>query len=105
MTNDHGGARAAAPARNFEQYGGAVKVAPAPRGLARWVVYQRERFPVLGHGALIAAFSTGAVCFSAQLRAAGTGEAARPSAASLVVAFVSCLLFFFQLRVSDELKD
>ncbi|HEY0972259.1 MAG TPA: UbiA family prenyltransferase [Gemmatimonadales bacterium] len=83
--------------------------APAPpvteRGLARWVTYQRERFPVLGHGALILAFSSGAVCYSASLRASDTGEPFSVSAASLVVAFVSCFLFFFQLRVSDELKD
>ncbi|HEX6053255.1 MAG TPA: UbiA family prenyltransferase [Gemmatimonadaceae bacterium] len=79
--------------------------ADQPRGLARWIVYQRERFPVLAHGPLIAAFSSGAVCYSAQLRAASID--ARPSVliASLVVAFVSCLLFFFQLRVSDEFKD
>jgi 4-hydroxybenzoate polyprenyltransferase len=75
------------------------------RGLARWNSYQRERFPVLAHGPLIAAFSSGAVCYSAQLRA--VAGASRPSIVpeSLVVAFVSCLLFFFQLRVSDEFKD
>jgi 4-hydroxybenzoate polyprenyltransferase len=78
--------------------------APA-RGLSRWNIYQRERFPVLAHGPLIAAFSSGAVCYSAQLRAAASS--ARPSASvpSLIVAFMSCLLFFFQLRVSDEFKD
>ena len=73
--------------------------------MPRWIVYQRERFPVLAHGALIAAFSIGAVCFSAQLRAARDGAAFSVRAGSLVVAFVSCLLFFFQLRVADEFKD
>ena len=34
----------------------------------RWWVYQRERFPVLVHGALIGAFSLSAVCCSALLR-------------------------------------
>jgi 4-hydroxybenzoate polyprenyltransferase len=83
----------------------ATSDAITPRGLSRWNVYQRERFPLLAHGPLIAAFSSGAVCYSAQLRAAA--DSARPSVAtaSLVVAFVSCLLFFFQLRVSDEFKD
>lgn len=76
-----------------------------PEGLSRWIVYQRERFPVLAHGPLIAAFSSGAVCYSAQLRAASAGVRPSVSVASLVVAFVSCLLFFFQLRVSDEFKD
>jgi 4-hydroxybenzoate polyprenyltransferase len=75
------------------------------RGFGRWIVYQRERFPVLGHGPLIAAFSSGAVCFSAQLRAADSGGSPTIAVGSLVVAFVSCLLFFFQLRVSDEFKD
>jgi 4-hydroxybenzoate polyprenyltransferase len=77
----------------------------ATRGLSRWIIYQRERFPVLAHGPLIAAFSSGAVCYSAQLRASANGARISVSAASLVVAFVSCLLFFFQLRVSDEFKD
>ena len=83
-------------------------LAPAaaqPRGLARWVVYQRERFPVVAHGLLIAAFSSGAVCYSARLRAQGGGGGGAPSPASLAVAFASCFLFFFQLRVSDEFKD
>ncbi|MDF2774634.1 MAG: UbiA prenyltransferase [Geminicoccaceae bacterium] len=79
--------------------------ADQPRGLARWIVYQRERFPVLAHGPLIAAFSSGAVCYSAQLRAASANTRPAASVASLIVAFVSCLLFFFQLRVSDEFKD
>jgi hypothetical protein len=81
-----------------------AKTEPA-RGPGRWIVYQRERFPLLGHGPLIAAFSSGAVCFSAQLRATATGNAVSIAPASLAVAFVSCLLFFFQLRVSDEFKD
>jgi 4-hydroxybenzoate polyprenyltransferase len=74
-------------------------------GEPRWVVYQRERFPILAHGALIAAFSSGAVCYSAQLRATRDGTPFSVQASSLVVAFVSCLLFFFELRVSDEHKD
>ncbi|HUQ82208.1 MAG TPA: UbiA family prenyltransferase [Gemmatimonadaceae bacterium] len=77
------------------------------RGLARWNIYQRERFPLLAHGPLIAAFSSGAVCYSAQMRAAaaGTSVSALIAVPSLIVAFVCCLLFFFQLRVSDEFKD
>lgn len=71
----------------------------------RWIVYQRERFPILAHGALIAAFSSGAVCYSAQLRAARDATPFTVRGSSLIVAFVSCLLFFFELRVSDEHKD
>lgn len=66
---------------------------------ARWWTYQRERFPLAGHGPLILAFSASAVALSALLRGSW------PSAAGLLVAFVSALLCFFQLRVSDEFKD
>lgn len=66
---------------------------------SRWWVYQRERFPVLAHGALILAFSGSAVALSALLRGAW------PSGPALAVAFASAFLFFFQLRVSDEFKD
>ena len=65
----------------------------------RWWVYQRERFPLAGHGPLILAFSASAVALSALLRGAW------PSGRAVLVAFVSALLFFFQLRVADEFKD
>ncbi|NUO62335.1 MAG: UbiA family prenyltransferase [Gemmatimonadaceae bacterium] len=71
------------------------------RGVGRWWTYQRERFPLVAHVPLIAAFSGAAVCFSAMLRGPGSVVAA----SSLVVAFATALLFFFQLRVADELKD
>jgi 4-hydroxybenzoate polyprenyltransferase len=74
-------------------------VAPA-RGIGRWWVYQRERFPLIAHAPLIAAFSSAAVCLSAVLR----GER-HPSGASVIAAFVTALCFFFQLRVADEFKD
>jgi 4-hydroxybenzoate polyprenyltransferase len=67
----------------------------------RWIVYQHERFPLAGHGPLVAAFSASAVCFSSLVR----GRVVLPSTASLVVAFVTSLLFFLQLRIADEFKD
>lgn len=67
----------------------------------RWIVYQRERFPLAGHVPLIAAFSLSAVCFSRLAR----GEAGLPSAAPLLVAFATALIFFLQLRIADEFKD
>jgi 4-hydroxybenzoate polyprenyltransferase len=70
------------------------------RGFGRWWTYQRERFPLVAHAPLIAAFSSAAVCLSALLR----GES-HPRAASLLVAFITALCFFFQLRVADEFKD
>ena len=69
--------------------------------MSRWWVYQRERFPVLAHGLLIAAFSFSAVFFSALLR----GQTTVPAPASVVVAFVTAFLFFLQLRIADEFKD
>ncbi|MEP7345675.1 MAG: UbiA family prenyltransferase [Gemmatimonadaceae bacterium] len=83
----------------------ATTVLNNPSGAARWWVYQRERFPIVGHGALILAFASGAVCFSAQLRAAADPSATPVALASLAVGFLSSFLFFFQLRVSDEFKD
>lgn len=67
----------------------------------RWVAYQRERFPVLGHAPLVAAFSGSAVCLSSMLR----GRIAVPSAGALLVAFDTSFLFFLQLRIADEFKD
>jgi 4-hydroxybenzoate polyprenyltransferase len=67
----------------------------------RWFVYQRERFPLAGHAPLVAAFSASAVCFSSLLR----GRAAMPPARVLIVAFLTSLLFFLQLRIADEFKD
>lgn len=67
----------------------------------RWVVYQRERFPLAAHVPLVAAFSFSAVGFSALLR----GDVGVPSARSAIVAFVTSLLFFLQLRIADEFKD
>lgn len=67
----------------------------------RWVVYQRERFPLAGHAPLVAAFSASAVCFSSLLR----GNVAVPPPRVLIVAFLTSLLFFLQLRIADEFKD
>jgi UbiA prenyltransferase family len=67
----------------------------------RWVVYQRERFPLAAHAPLVAAFSVSAVCFSSVLR----GRIALPPITALLVAFITSLLFFLQLRLADEFKD
>ena len=37
-----------------------------PSSFGRWWIYQRERFPILAHGVLIAAFSSSAVCYSSR---------------------------------------
>lgn len=67
----------------------------------RWWTYQRERFPIFAHGALIFAFSSCAVSLSWLLR----GQSGWPSAAAYGVACVTCFLFFLQLRIADEFKD
>lgn len=67
----------------------------------RWWIYQRERFPIAAHGPLVAAFSFSAVAYSSQLR----GEATPPSLAAWLVAFLTSLAFFLQLRIADEFKD
>src|SRR5262245_33134893 len=72
-----------------------------PSALGKWWVYQRERFPLLGHGLPIAAFSFSAVCFSRLLR----GGEDWPRWESAVVAFLTSFLFFLQLRIADEFKD
>src|SRR5213080_2576107 len=69
----------------------------------RWWVYQRERFPVLAHGPLIAAFSFSAVSFSRMLRL--PNEPGLPDVAAIITAFITALFFFLQLRIADEFKD
>lgn len=69
--------------------------------LRRWWIYQRERFPIVGHGVLIAAFSFCAVSLSAMLR----GAEGLASWRAMVVAFVTSFVFFLQLRIADEFKD
>ena len=66
----------------------------------RWWIYQRERFPLLAHGPLIAAFSASAVSYSALLRGGP-----RPVPASFLVAFAVSLGSFVLLRIADEFKD
>ena len=71
------------------------------RGSARWWTYQQERFPILAHGPLIAAFSFSGVCYSLLLR----GHGGAPALAAVITAFVTAILFFLQLRIADEFKD
>lgn len=66
----------------------------------RWWIYQKERFPLLAHGPLIAAFSACAVSFAALLRGAPA-----PGWQAYATAFGVCLLLFLQLRIADEFKD
>jgi hypothetical protein len=67
----------------------------------RWWSYQKERFPLAAYGPLIAAFSYAAVGYSALERSSAAGPGWRQT----LVAFVTSLLFFLQLRLADEFKD
>jgi 4-hydroxybenzoate polyprenyltransferase len=66
----------------------------------KWNIYQSSRFPLVKHGLLILAFSSSAVSFSAMI----TGRTS-PEMLSYLVAFITCFLFFLQLRIADEFKD
>lgn len=68
--------------------------------MKRFWIYQRERFPLLSHGLLIAAFSASAIAFSALAR-----HATLPTSWLLAAGFLSSLLFFLQMRIADEWKD
>ena len=65
----------------------------------RWWTYQKERFPIFQHGLLVLAFSSSAVAYSALLCEVS------PNWQAFMVAFVTVLLFFLQLRIADEFKD
>jgi 4-hydroxybenzoate polyprenyltransferase len=77
----------------------------------RWIIYQRERFPLAAHAPLIAAFSLSAVCFSARFRTRemrpwlAASHESLTTWSAVIVAFVTSLLFFLQLRIADEHKD
>jgi 4-hydroxybenzoate polyprenyltransferase len=63
--------------------------------------YQRERFPLVAHGAVIAALSISAPGVSSLL----TGRAGQAGWAGMATAFVTLFVFFLQLRIADEFKD
>jgi 4-hydroxybenzoate polyprenyltransferase len=66
----------------------------------RWWTYQKERFPLLANGLLIAAFSACALLYSSFL-----SKGPLPGPAMFIIAFVTCFIFFLQLRIADEFKD
>lgn len=63
--------------------------------------YQRERFPLAAHGAVIAALSVSAPGVSSLL----TERAGQAGWAGMSAAFVTLFVFFLQLRIADEFKD
>jgi len=74
--------------------------------LGRWWTYQKERFPIFGHGPLILTFSWSAMAFSALLHEdTGALGGDWPWGLALFAAFATCFIFFLQLRIADEFKD
>ncbi len=67
----------------------------------KWLTYQKERFPVLSYGLLVAAFAYSGLSLSSMLR----GADSLPDFKAIAVAFTATLLLFWQLRVADEFKD
>lgn len=68
--------------------------------LQRLWIYQRERFPLARTALLVAVFSAASINVSAHL-----ANRPLPPWSAYAVAFVVALIFFFQLRVCDEIKD
>ena len=67
---------------------------------ARLWIYQAERFPLVRTLPMLAVFSAASVTASAHL-----GQRPLPALQSYAVALVLVLVFFWQLRAADEVKD
>ncbi|MDF3028379.1 MAG: hypothetical protein K0S23_2686 [Fluviicola sp.] len=67
----------------------------------RFLLYQKERFPILGHGLLVASFSFSAIAFSRICR--GAEGFVQWSTYGLGV-FIT-ISFFLLVRIFDEFKD
>jgi 4-hydroxybenzoate polyprenyltransferase len=81
-------------------------MASSPSFLQRWWIYQRERFPLIKHGVLVAIYSGSAVSYSWLLRDRTTGTVTTyPTGGSWAIAFIVLFLLFLQLRIADEFKD
>ncbi|WP_299483804.1 UbiA family prenyltransferase [uncultured Roseibium sp.] len=68
--------------------------------LARLWVYQSERFPLIQTVPLLGAFSAASVTASARL-----AERQLPGVDAYLVAFLIVMVFFWQMRALDEIKD
>ncbi|HEY9785837.1 MAG TPA: hypothetical protein V6D17_10580, partial [Candidatus Obscuribacterales bacterium] len=69
--------------------------------LSRWIIYQKERFPLLKYGLIVSAFTYSGLCVSSMMR----GAAGLPDPKAFLMAFPAALILFLQLRVADEFKD
>jgi 4-hydroxybenzoate polyprenyltransferase len=69
--------------------------------LRRFLMYQKERFPLLANGIFLTAFAFSAISYSRICR----GETGFVDWKLFVAAAVTTLSFFFLLRIADEFKD
>jgi 4-hydroxybenzoate polyprenyltransferase len=67
----------------------------------RFLIYQKERFPFLGHGLLVASFSFSAIAYSRICRGA-EGFVNWPT---YLVGIFTTISLFFLVRIFDEFKD
>ena len=68
--------------------------------LARLWIYQAERFPLIQTVPLLGAFSAASVTASARL-----ADRPLPDIATYLAAFLIVMVFFWQMRALDEVKD
>lgn len=69
--------------------------------IRRFLIYQKERFPFLGHGLLVASFSFSAISYSRICR----GAEGFVSLSTFLVGVATTITLFFLVRVFDEFKD
>lgn len=67
----------------------------------RFYIYQKERFPILGHGALIAAFSFSAIAYSRICR----GVQGFVDWKIFIIGIFTTISLFLLVRIFDEFKD
>jgi len=67
----------------------------------RFLIYQKERFPFLAHGLLIAAFTFSAVSYSLICR----GEEEFIGTKDFIIGILATVTLFFLVRIFDEFKD
>lgn len=86
------------PAQGNEFSNAAENSAPFFR---RFYIYQKERFPLLGHGLLVAAFSFSAISYSRICR----GAEGFVNIRTFAVGIFTTISLFLLVRIFDEFKD
>jgi len=69
--------------------------------LKRFYIYQKERFPILGHGLLVASFSFSAIAYSRICR----GAAGFVDWKTFIIGIFTTISLFFLVRIFDEFND